>query len=328
MHCPRYTDQEILVAYIRNKNLLTEQYKITKDNEIAVVLSKSLPKFPKLKAISFSYRHNGTYLPEYALELVQNSVIFPNCNLPHVGRLSRDDTAFRSIFRALKKTGVRIKSLSIAPQTNDHFEQRELLALKSKRSRNMAKNAFQSLTNVEMRFSPLENRHPQTIPHGNPPILSQTTPTAVAELLQNAKGLKRLSFGYNQYSYYSYDTRRDWSYFPLSLQLGDGFRWHHLESLELVNMALYDEEIVDFINLHAATLREVVLERIIIFSALGWNKVAEALQGLRLEGVRIIAPRALPKGGIQLEQRPGAALEKEIMSGRANRLRPGYSGSS
>lgn len=335
----KLTEREILVGYIQTKNLGTEQAKIIKGNEIAVVLSRTLPKFPKLKAISFSDEPSGFSLPGVAPALVPNSADYTNHFKAGVSHYNQPDTGFRNIFRALKRTGVKVKSLSIHPQKNVSFSQHEFLELSSNRSRDMARKAFQSLTDIDMRFSRVEKlrRWLPGLGFHTRPDITLTTPTVVAELLKSAKGLKRLTFGYTDYSRHDRNGHHAWSHYPLFLQFGDEVRWPHLERLELVNMALYDEEIVDFVKLHAATLREVVLERIVIFSALGWDNVAEALQGLRLSGVRIIWPMALPEGpgpaGLILskeraELRSGDDLERYIMGGRANGSRPAGSQSA
>lgn len=317
----KFSSRDILAGYITTKNLITEQATILKHNLIADVLWKTLPKLPKLKAISFSYKYTGPYLSKGAPPLgppVLRPFIISNRRNPD--RHSNPETAFRTIFRALKKTGVQIKNLTIDPPEKESFEQREVLSLTSKRSRIMARKAFQSLTVISMRFSRLESGIFLHMGLPPPPIVSHTTPTLVAELLQRAKGLKRLSFGYNDYSWLRLNGIEEWSHFPLFLQLGDGFRWHYLESLELVNMVLYEEEIIDFVNLHAATLVEVMLVRIVLLCVLGWNKVTDALKGLRLSGVRIDFPVALRKGEVHVQLISGDVLEQEVMDGRPNGL--------
>lgn len=314
----KFSSQDILAGYIHTKNLIKDQATILKHNLIADVLLKTLPKLPKLKAISFSYKYTGPYPSKGAPPLAPQPylpVYWRNLDLR-----SDAETAFRAIFRALKKTGVEIKHLTIDPPDKASFEQRKVLALMSKRSRTMARKAFQSLTVISMRFSRLENECSLYTVRFPKPIVSQTTPTFVAELLQSAKGLKRLSFGYNDYSRQNYNGCNEWSHFPLFLQFGDGFRWHYLESLELVNMTLYEEEIIDFVNLHVATLKEVLLVRIIILSVLGWNKVADALKGLRLSGVRIDFPVALTEREARVHLMNGDELEREVMDGRPNGL--------
>lgn len=315
----KFSSRDILVGYITTKNLITEQATILKHNLIADVLWKTLPKLAKLKAISFSYKYTGPYLWKGAPPLAPRVPRIIN-NGQSPDRHFNPETAFRAIFRALKKSGVQIKNLTIDPPEKQRFEQREVLALTSKRSRNMARNAFQSLTVISMRFSRLESEAFTNTRLPPPPIVSHTAPTLVAELLQHAKGLKRLSFGYNDYSRLRLNGIEEWSHFPLFLQLGDGFRWHYLESLELVNMVLYEEEIIDFVNLHAATLVEVMLVRIVLLCVLGWNKVTDALKGLRLSGVRIDFPVALIKGEVHVQLISGDVLEQEVMDGRPNGL--------
>jgi hypothetical protein len=317
----KFSSYDVLAGYAITVNLIREQATILKHNLIADVLWKTLPKLPKLKAISFSYRYTGPYLWKGApplAPLIPRVYKISNRRIPETH--SNPETAFRTIFRALEKSGVQIKSLTVDPPEMEHFEQREVLALTSKRSRNMARNAFQSLTVISMRFSRLESERFLNMRMPSPPIVSHTTPTFVAELLQRAKGLKRLSFGNNDYSGPRFNGVEEWSHFPLFLQLGDGFRWHYLESLELVNMVLYEEEIIDFVNLHAATLVEVMLVRIVLLCVLGWNKVTDALKGLRLSGVRIDFPVALRKGEVHVQLISGDVLEREIMDGRPNGL--------
>lgn len=312
----RFTEEEVLAGYIHTKNMVKEQFRILKGNRIAEVLVKTLPKFVKFKAITVSRTYTGLYHRQGPGPLTPNSDSYGDLYNPDAR--SNAEIALRTIFGALKKTGVPLKILTINPKHDNYFDQREVLAFSSKRSKATARGAFQSLSDIEMRFSPLESESfPYQRPQ-RPPIVSHLTPTPTAELLQAAKGLRKLSFGYNKHSRQWPNGPYEWAHYPLFLQFGDGFRWHCLESMELVNLRLYDEEIIDFVNLHAETLREVVLDNITILSALGWNKVADCLKGLSLSSVRVISPTAILEESALPELTSGYDLERLILGGRPN----------
>ncbi|MCJ1481770.1 hypothetical protein MMC06_001929 [Schaereria dolodes] len=271
-------------SWIEHNNKLKDQEVIIRHDREAEALALNLPKLENLRHITVSYKYRVGYA-YYDVRTDKNNPNQP-WRLSSFRTTTHVDEPLRLIFRAIKTAKVPIESFSLLHGDNSvEFSRNVFFKLPSLRQLSAAQHFFRTLKTIDLDFS-------HTLPsrvsyaHGRQGLMvTETCSTAVADLLQRAKGLRNLKLGF----FHSGPARRDSilrSHLPLHMQVGETSYWKDLTDLTLSSMCLYSDELMDFLTRHISSLKRISLLDMTLLSG-SWKTVAECLATFQLSSLCI-----------------------------------------
>jgi hypothetical protein len=290
--------RQVIAGWKYSKNILNDEEWIVNSKVVGKVLSRVLPRLP-----SFSQLEFGSYSLGEAHAITRT--VWHMGSMFFRSDINTAKRAIRTTFKALRKAKVHLKALKLHPLPDVMFNQNEIFPSYADHLPRTNRRVFSMLKSIDLCFPHCAIEQTLDLftigPSGQPPVSinSHTDPIAIAEMLQSAKDLRHLSFGYNELSGCEKQGIREWSHYPLKLLFGDGVKWPRLETLQLKNMLLYQKELVEFLGLHVTTLKKVMLIDIILLPAGQdhWEAVTEHLSLHSLTDVQIVSPMMLSHDG-------------------------------